>query len=95
MLGLALVLILAPDLIEVAHRDVVADQLEILAGRMHALEIIERGDRLRIVLILVVGEPDLHLGLFGVGAERVLIDHVLIVLDRGVVFPLAKFSCAC
>ena len=53
---------------------------------MHPLEVVERGDRLRVVLVLIICEPDLHFGFFRVGAERILVDDELIVLDRGVVF---------
>ena len=93
-LGLALILILATDLIVVTQPDVVGDELEILAGRMHPLEIVERADRLRVVLLLVVGEADFHLGVFGVGAERILVDHLLIIFDRGLVFFGRKIKLA-
>src|SRR5208283_1974612 len=92
--GLALILVLAPDLIVVAHPDVVGDELEVLAGRMHPLEIVERANRLGVILLLVIGEADFHLGIFGVGAERILVDHLLIVLDRGLVLFVREIELA-
>jgi hypothetical protein len=59
---------------------------------MHPLKIIQRADRFRIVLLLIVGEADFHLGIFGVGAERELVDYVLIVLNRGFVFFLREIE---
>jgi len=41
LLGLALVLILPSHLIVVAHRDVIAHEFEVFAGRMHPLEVVE------------------------------------------------------
>jgi len=57
---------------------------------MHPLEVVERADRLGIILLLIVGEPNFHFGVFGIGAERELVDDVLIVLDRGFVFFLRE-----
>ncbi len=84
--GLALILVLAPNLIVVTQPDVVSDELEIFARRMHPLEVVERADRFGVVLLLIVGEADFHLGVFGVGAERESVDHQLIIFDRRLVF---------
>src|SRR5579863_6207384 len=57
---------------------------------MHLLEVTQRGDRLGVVLILVLGQPDFKLGVFGVGAERVLINQLLEVDRRTLVVVLGK-----
>src|SRR5277367_5180624 len=61
---------------------------------MHPLEIVERANRLGVILLLVVSEADFHLGIFGVGAERILVDHLLVVLDRGLVFLVREIELA-
>src|SRR5208282_766450 len=93
-LGLALILVFAPNLIVVTQPDVVGDELEIFTRWMHPLEIIQRADRLRVILLLVVGEADFHLGVFGVRTERVLVDHQLIIFDRGLVLFCRKIKLA-
>src|SRR5208337_107843 len=57
-------------------------------------DLVERADRLGVVLLLVVGEADFHLGIFGIGTERILIDHHLIIFDSGLVFFCRKIKLA-
>ncbi len=57
---------------------------------MHPLEVVERTDRLGVVFLLIVGEADFHLGVFGIGAEWELVDYVLIVLNRSFVLFLSE-----
>src|SRR5216683_7891126 len=85
LLGVALVLVGTADLIVMRHRQVVGRQLYLLAGRMHLLEVAQRRDRLGVVLLLVLGKPDLELGVFGVGAEGILVDQLLKVDGRALV----------
>src|SRR5258708_39717314 len=58
LLGVALVLVGTADLIVMRHRQVVRRQLDLLAGRMHLLEVAQRRDRLAVVFLLALGKPD-------------------------------------
>ena len=81
LLGIALILVGPADLIVMRHRQVVRGHFDLLAGRMHLLEVAQRSDRLGVVLVLVLRKSDLELGVLGVGAERILVDQFLKV-DR-------------
>jgi hypothetical protein len=61
---------------------VVLDRGQLGAGRVHALEIGERGDRLRIARGAEVRVGDLQLRLLGTRVERVLVEERLVLLDR-------------
>src|SRR5205814_6393671 len=54
---------------EVRHAEVVLDRRQLRAGRVHALEVAEGGDRLGPALRLVVRKRDLQLRLFSVLVE--------------------------
>ena len=83
--GLALIAIRLADLIIVGHAEIVGCERKILARRVHPLEVAQLGGSLRILVHLVKGESDPKLGLFGVRAEWILIDEMLVVVDRAAV----------
>jgi hypothetical protein len=68
--------------------------MQVLVGRMHPLEVVQRAHRLAVILLAIVGEANLEFRVFGVGAERKLIDEMLIVLDRVVVIALGEHQFA-
>jgi len=48
---------------------------------VHALEVPERGDRLRVAARVVVGLGDLQLGFLGARVEGMLVEERLVALD--------------
>ena len=66
-----------------SHREIIRGDVETIAGRMHAQEIVEGADRLRVVMLFVISKTDVELGLFGVRAEGILVDQLLVIFDRG------------
>src|SRR5262249_16212388 len=86
----ALIAVRGTHLLLGALPEQIADQRQIRAGGMAALEVGERRGGFRALLVLVLGDADLQLGLFAVFAERILVEAVAVVFDGLVVRTLAQ-----